>query len=125
MVRRYAAVNLRRLMQDVYNKINITFPPEFGDPVITKLDDGFTAHFAPNIRMQGQVGGKMRSYCAIGEGDTPVQALTNLLAEYADESNYDTIALEDTASRCSIVFMMMPQPYGTTTFRQLGIFPNG
>ena len=95
MVRQYSTANLRSLLQAVYNKINITFPLEFGEPLITHTGDRFSAYFSSNVHMQMMVGGSLKSCRAIGEGTSPVQALTNLFAEYADESNYESIALFD------------------------------
>lgn len=122
MVRRHAAVNLARLLERVYNQVNIVFPEDFGEPMIAGKPGAYMACFPDHVRLQIDLGGKTVMARAIGEGETPVEALVNLFDEFANEGNYQAIVLRDKGAAYEDKFYCLPRPYGTTTFQRLGSY---
>ena len=123
MVRRPSVANLRSLMQSVYNQINITFPEDFGDPEILRMGETYLAAFPAHVQMQVKVGGQPQYCRAIGQGNSPVEAMTRLFTEFANSENYEAIALRDRTSAMEEIFYAREYPYGTCAFSRLGSFP--
>lgn len=123
MTRQYSAAKTRSVLNSLKADINISLPEDFGDPDVLVADGGLCTAFFPRqlqmvYRYQNHRPLLVRP---IGQGVLPIQALSNLFKELANQ-DYEQIMVVQPSGWFNL-YIPEALPYGTAGFRLVGNFP--
>lgn len=122
-MRRTASPRFRKTLELARNVVNITFPVEFGTPILVKTDTGMAAMFPDTLSMQTVIDDRPVSLQPVGEGYDAESAVIDLFSLFADHENYHDILVTDADTRMQKKFIATESPYSTIIFQQRR--PNG
>lgn len=116
-MRRTASPRFRKTLELARNVVNITFPEEFGTPILVKTSSGMAAKFPDNVTMQATIDDRPVTLQPIGEGFDASSAMIDLFTLYADHENYRDIIVMDADTRMQKKFIACESPYSTIIFQ--------
>ena len=116
-MRRTASLRFRKTLELARNVVNITFPVEFGTPILIKTDTGMAAMFPDTVTMQARIDDRPVSLKPIGEGYDAASAVIDLFTLFADHENYSDILVTDADTHLQRKYVAAESPYSTIIFQ--------
>lgn len=117
-MRRVASPRFRKTLELARNVVNITFPLDFGTPVLLKTPDGVAAMFPDHVQMRTIIGNKSFLLHPVGEGWNAEAAMIDLFDLFAARENYQDIIVRDTTSQAERKFIAQESPFSTIVFQR-------
>lgn len=118
VMRSLASPRFKKTLELARNFVNITFPPEFGMPLLLRTPEGMAAMFPDHVRMRAFIGDRPVSIHPIGEGYTADEAMIDLFSLYAKHDSYEDILVHDALSGLDRKFRAYDSPFATVIFQR-------
>lgn len=116
-MRRTASPRFRKTLELARNVVNITFPLEFGTPILLKTDTGIAAMFPDTVTMQTMIDDRPILLHPIGEGHDAASAIIDLFTLFAERENYSDILVTNADTCMQKKFIAAESPYSTIIFQ--------
>lgn len=118
IMRRVASPRFKKTLELARNFVNITFPPEFGTPVLLATPDGMAAMFPDHVKMRSFIGDRSVTLRPIGEGHSADEAMIDLFGLYAMRDSYKDIIVQDASLQQDRCFLAQESPFATIVFQR-------
>lgn len=116
-MRRTASLRFRKTLELARNVVNITFPAEFGTPILVKTETGMAAMFPDTVTMQEMIDDRPISLKPIGEGYDVASAVIDLFSLFAAHETYSDILVQDKNADTQRKYVAAESPYSTIIFQ--------
>jgi hypothetical protein len=119
-MRRTASLRFQKTLEMARNVVNITFPEDFGVPLLFKTSSGMAAMFPDHVVMRTQIDNQQITLKPIGEGDNAASAVIDLFSLFAERDAYKDILITNSQTQTQQKFIAAESPYATIIFQRHG-----